>query len=242
MTTVDPGRGAARARVVDVAATMLGDRGPAAVTTRAVAEAAGLQAPAIYRLFGDKDGLLEAVAEKVMADFVATKAAVVEAAAAGDVNPVEDLRAGWRTQIEFGLANPAVFRLLSDPDRVQLSAAARAGRELLRTRVRRVAAAGRLRTSEEHTADLLHAAGIGTVQTLLATPTDERDPALAEAMLDAVLARVLVATADGADATGDPALAAAVAFRAVAPELEELSPAERHLVVEWLDRTIAAHG
>ncbi|WP_338419811.1 TetR family transcriptional regulator [Streptomyces klenkii] len=34
------------------------------MTTRAVAAAAGVQAPAIYRLFGDKDGLLEAVAEQ----------------------------------------------------------------------------------------------------------------------------------------------------------------------------------
>ena len=46
----------------------------AAVTTRAVADAAGVQAPTLYRLFGDKDGLMEAVAEHVMAAFVHAKA------------------------------------------------------------------------------------------------------------------------------------------------------------------------
>ncbi|MGI3786407.1 MAG: TetR/AcrR family transcriptional regulator, partial [Janthinobacterium lividum] len=73
-------RNVTRARVVDVAAHLLQSEGPAAVTTRAVAEGAGVQAPTIYRLFGDKDGLLEAVAEHVMAAFVSAKT-VREAAA-----------------------------------------------------------------------------------------------------------------------------------------------------------------
>src|SRR3954464_9024804 len=103
-----------RGRIVAVAARLLHEQGSGAVTTRGVAEAAGVQAPAIYRLFGDKDGLLEAVAEHVMATFVSTKATVLEAAAADAVDSLDDLRAGWQTQIEFGLANPAVFRLLSD--------------------------------------------------------------------------------------------------------------------------------
>ncbi|MGI8416298.1 MAG: TetR family transcriptional regulator, partial [Nakamurella sp.] len=62
---------------------------------RGVAEAAGLQAPTLYRLFGDKDGLLDAVAEHVMATYVSVKAAIVEAATADDADPLDDLRAGW---------------------------------------------------------------------------------------------------------------------------------------------------
>ena len=72
-----------RARIVDAAARLLREAGPAAVTTRGVAEAAGLQAPAIYRLFGDKDGLLEAVAEHVLATWVDSKARTVEPAVSG---------------------------------------------------------------------------------------------------------------------------------------------------------------
>src|SRR5690242_2856509 len=124
-------------------------RGPVAVTTRGVAEGAGVQAPTIYRLFGDKDGLLEAVAEQVLATYVAAKADVVDAAAANDVDPLDDLHAGWRAQIDFGLDNPAVFRLLSDPDRAGRSPAARSGMLVLESRVHRIALTGRLRVSEQ---------------------------------------------------------------------------------------------
>ncbi|MFC7571734.1 TetR/AcrR family transcriptional regulator [Klenkia terrae] len=140
-----PTRDRTRTAVVEAAARLLRDAGGDAVTTRAVAEAAGVQAPTLYRLFGDKDGLLEAVVEHELATFVAAKAAQVRAAAEAEDDPVEDLRAGWHRQVEFGLTHPAVFALLSDPARAARSAAARSGREVLAARVHRVALAGRLR-------------------------------------------------------------------------------------------------
>ncbi|NAZ87349.1 TetR/AcrR family transcriptional regulator [Kineococcus indalonis] len=230
-------RGDARSRIVDVAARLLREQGPAAVTTRGVAEAAGVQAPAIYRLFGDKDGLLEAVAEHVLATHVSTKAALVRAASAGDVDPLEDLRAGWDAQVEFGLANPAVFRLLSDPDRAWRSPAAEAGRRVLESRVHRVALAGRLRVGERHAVEVIHAAGTGVVQTLLSTPAEQRDAGLAASVYEAV-ARQVLTDAPGS-APGGPT-AAAVALRALAPRLDVLSAAERALLTEWLDRVIDA--
>ncbi|WP_433301138.1 TetR/AcrR family transcriptional regulator [Actinoplanes sp. CA-030573] len=231
------GRAATRTAIVDAAADLLREGGPAAVTTRGVAERAGVQAPAIYRLFGDKDGLLEAVAEHVMAAFVADKAAGMAAATAAEVDPLDDLRASWHRQIDFSLANPAVFRLLSDPERVLGSPAARMGRQLLETRVHRLAAAGRLRVSEPRAVDLIQAAGIGTIQILLASPPERRDPALADAMMEAVLSRILTdATADAPAGAADGPLAAAVALRASAPRLGALSDSERRLLVEWLDR------
>ncbi|WP_432908175.1 TetR/AcrR family transcriptional regulator [Micromonospora matsumotoense] len=222
-----------RAAIVHAAAWLLRESGPGAVTTRGVAERAGVQAPTIYRLFGDKDGLLDAVAEHVMATFVSDKAARVAAATAADVDPLDDLRASWRKQIEFGLANPAVFRLLSDPERVLGSPAARTGRQILETRIHRLATAGRLRVPEPHAVDLIHAAGIGTIQTLLATPQERRDPRLGDAMMEAVLGRIL---ADPPPEAPDGAIATAVALRALAPQLRVLSDSERQLLVEWLDR------
>lgn len=226
-----------RSKIVEVAARLLREHGPAAVTTRGVAEAAGVQAPTIYRLFGDKDGLLEAVAEHVMTGYVSAKAAIVAAASAEEVDPLEDLRAGWRTQIEFGLANPALFRLLSEPDRVLHSPAARSGRYVLESRVHRVAMTGRLRVSERRAVDLVQAAGVGAIQTLLSTPPGHRDAGLADGMLEAVLRHVLTDAPDRADSG---AMATAVAFRAIAPRLDVLSHAERQLLTEWLDRVIAA--
>ncbi|MFX7747833.1 TetR family transcriptional regulator, partial [Acinetobacter baumannii] len=62
---------------------------------------------------------------------------------------------------------------------------------MLEERLRRVAAAGRLRIPEADAVTLVHAAGTGAVLALL-----EQDPAvrrddLAEPLLDAVLARIL---------------------------------------------------
>jgi len=81
VVSVETGRARTQAAIVEVAARLLDTGGPDAVTTRAVAAEAGVQAPTIYRLFGDKDGLLEAVAEQVMATFVSAKAATVSSQA-----------------------------------------------------------------------------------------------------------------------------------------------------------------
>jgi len=242
-TGAPTGRDAVRARLVDVAAQLLRQRGPTAVTTRAVAAAAGVQAPTIYRVFGDKDGLLDAVAERAADDFVAAKAAAAHAEAGRGTDPVHDLRAAFSDQVDFGVANPEVFRLLGDPARVLRSGAARAGREVLRARVHRVALAGRLRVPEERCVDVVQSAGTGVIQTLLATPAPDRDPQLATTVWDAVAAAVLLPGAhdqQGGKATQLPAAqaeaATVIGFRALAPQLPGLSDAERTLLVEWLDR------
>jgi len=226
-----------RSRIVDVAARLLRERGPAAVTTRGVAEGAGVQAPAIYRLFGDKDGLLDAVAEHVLATYVSSKVAIVEGASADDVDPLDDLRAGWQMQIDFGVANPTLFRLLSDPGRGSRSPAAQSGRQVLQARIHRLAVSGRLRVSEQRAVDLIHAAGTGTVLTILSTPPEHREPGLAEGMFEAVLRQILT---DAPHQAGTGPIAAAVTLRAITPHLDMLSDAERQLLAEWLDRTIDA--
>jgi len=236
MTDPTDARSATRARIVEVAAGLLATSGPTAVTTRAVAEQAGVQAPTIYRLFGDKDGLLEAVAEHVMAAHVARKAAHQQAATAAGNDPLDDLRTSWTAQIDFGLANPAVFRMLSEPGRLVQSPTYRSGQQVLEGKIHRVAATGRLRVSEQRAAALVQAAGVGTIQLLLSTPPEQRDPGLAESMYEAVLAQVLT---DAPAQDDDGPTSTAVALRALAPGLEALTPAERDLLVEWLDRVIA---
>jgi AcrR family transcriptional regulator len=228
-----------RAKIIDVAAQLLREQGPAAVTTRGVAQGAGVQAPTIYRLFGDKDGLLEAVAEHVLASYVSSKAATVATASADGTDPLDDLRAGWRAQIDFGLANPALFRLLSDPDRVLHSPAAESGLQVLRTRVHRIAEAGRLRVSEQRAMGLIQSAGVGAISVLLTTPPDHRDLGLPDEIFDAVLRQILTDDLTDAPPQGhNGAVAAAVALRAITADLEMLSPAERVLLGEWLDRAI----
>jgi AcrR family transcriptional regulator len=236
--TVSVGRAAGtrddvRAAVVAAAVHLLHEHGLDAVTTRAVAHAAGVQAPTIYRLFGDKDGLVEAVAEHVMAAWTATQSA---SASAGD-DPVADLRTGWRSHVQFGLANPELYGLLTAPGRSAVSPATAAGVDVLRARVRRLAESGLLRVDEDRAVRMVHAAGTGTVLALLGTPADARDPGLADAMFDA-LSRSILATAPAVPDTG--ATAVAIAFRTQVPDLPGLTDAERALLAEWVSRAISA--
>jgi AcrR family transcriptional regulator len=226
------GRHKTRASIIECAARLLREQGANAVTTRAVAQAAGMQAPTIYRFFEDKEALLDAVAEHVFATYVTGKTLVEDS---GD--PLADLRAGWDTHIGFGLANAALFGILIDPSREARSPAAAAGLEVLRARVHRVAAIGRLRVAESRAVELIHAAGTGAVLTLLTTPPQRRDLGLADAMYEAVMRSILT---DVPTLPADNVTAAAVAFRAVAPNLLALTYAERALLSEWLDR--AAEG
>jgi AcrR family transcriptional regulator len=222
-----------RDRLVQVAARLLATQGPDAVTTRSVALAAGVQAPAIYRLFGDKNGLLDAVVHDGFAGYVARKAPVDT-----DGDPIVGLRAGWRLHVGFGLANPELFRLmhtaLRTPDGRAIAAA---GIEILRARVRRVAETGRLRVTERRAVDLIHAAGTGVVLTLIGQAEDERDEALADTAWDSI--RTTILTDTPADGVAGPA-AAAVTLRAALPGLTALTPAERALLGDWLDRITEA--
>lgn len=225
-------REALRSTIVEAASRLLADRGAHAVTTRAVAELAGVQAPAIYRLFGDKSGLIDAVAEHVMQSYVADKTAWVTASGEG---PVEELRVAWQGHVQFGLTNADLYALLNTPGRVSRSPATAAGIEVLRTRIRRIAAAGLLRVDVDRAVDMVHAAGAGAVLTLLGMPEAERDLGLADAMFDVVADGILAASRSADDATVPTA---ANTFMAVLPDLPGLTDAERALMAEWVTRAL----
>ncbi|HEX8432397.1 MAG TPA: TetR/AcrR family transcriptional regulator [Longimicrobium sp.] len=223
-----------RQRIVDAAADLLARGGRDAVTTRAVSAAAGVQAPTIYRHFGDMRGLLDAAAHDTLAAYVRTKAT-----RADTDDPVDDLRRGWDLHLAFGLANPAVYvHLYGDPAATASASAAREGIEVLRGLVARIAEAGRLRVSVAEATRLIHAAGSGVTLSLLAMPAEARESSLSETMREAVLAAVTVPNGPPADPPGAARVATrAVALRAVLDEGSEvLSPAESHLLGEWLDR------
>ncbi|WP_083881095.1 TetR/AcrR family transcriptional regulator [Nocardia araoensis] len=223
-----PGREQTRQRVVEAAIDLLTRGGRDAVTTRAVADAAGLQPPAIYRLFGDKDGLLDAVAEHGFAAFLATKHVDPDPR-----DPIEDLRAGWDVAVEFGLANPALYTLMYTEPVGKTSAAFKAGMEILMGRIRRLAAGGWLRVDEELAAQIIHATARGAVLTWLSLPEERRKPALLTTLRESMVAAVTNQQPAVQDA--GPA-GAARALRAVLPEQTTLSSAEQQLLREWLNR------
>ncbi len=218
-----------RERIVAAAATLLAEGGRDAVSTRAVSAAAGVQAPTIYRLFGDKQGLLDAVADHAFAEYLATKSDLDPTD-----DPVDDLRAGWDLHVGLGLANPALYLLMNgDPRPGAASSAAVAGAEVLAGRIHRIAEAGRLRISEQRAAHLVTSAGRGITLTLISMPPDRRDPALSELAREAVIKAII--TDAPADSAPGP-VTAAVALRAVLPQTDVLSEGERGLLQEWLAR------
>src|ERR1700730_13644796 len=220
------GREQVRQRVIEAAIDLLTREGRDAVTTRRVAVAAGLQPPAIYRLFGDKDGLLDAVAEHGFAAFLAAKHIDHD-----PVDPIEDLPAGWGLAVAGGRANPALYTLMySEPARAA-SAAFKAGTEILMGRIRRLAAGGWLRVDEELAAMIIRATAHGAVLTWLSLPADKRDPALLTILRESMV----TAVTSQRPAVQEPGPAgAARALRAALPAQTTLSGAERRLLGEWL--------
>lgn len=222
--------GGVRARILDAASKLLAAGGAAALTTRALASAASVQAPTLYRLFGEKRGLLNAVAEHALATFVAKKAAVEP-----HPDPVQDLRDAWDSYVAFGLANPAVFAIMNEVGApASASPATLAGLVILSQRVQRIARAGRLAVPVEQAVALIHAAGVGAVTILLSMPAQERDRQLSLMARDAVLAAIL---AEPRTRSGYAAITPlAVALRSRLDEAADLTPGERLLLSELLDR------
>ena len=204
-----------RDRIVAAAAALLDEGGREAVSTRAVSALANVQAPTIYRIFGDKQGLLDAVATHGFQAYLEEKTGQ----AATD-DPVEDLRTGWDTHVEFGLANPALYSLIYGEPRPGATTPA-------------AAAAGRLRVSEERAAGMVHAAGCGTTLTLIAEPPERRDLTVSTLTREAVIAAI---TTDAPTAEDPGAAGAAIALRAALPSTSALTVHERALLTEWLDR------
>src|SRR6476660_738716 len=241
MSSSDP-KPDARARILRAATELLASGGRNAVTTRAVSAAAAVQPPTIYRHFGDMQGLFEAVARDTFATYAREKAS-----RSRTNDPVEDLRRAWDLHIAFSLAHPDVFALLySAPSVAAYRPVIDEGVALLQDLVARVAEAGRLRVDVAHATNLIHAAGTGVTLTLAAAPPDERDPRLCETMREAILTAITVpdsAEAPGATSAAERVAVHAVALRALLTEAHNvLSPAERQLFNDWLDRLATARN
>lgn len=208
---------------------LLAEGGHEAVSTRAVSAAAGVQAPVIYRIFGDKQGLLDAVTSEAFRIYLDGKAQLHRTD-----DPVADLRHGWDLHLAFGLAHPALYTLMYGAPRTgSPPPAALQAEQVLAEHVHRIAEAGRLRIGENLAAHLIHATANGITLALLARPEAQRDPALSTTGREAVITAI---TTD-APATSDPGpTAAALALAANLPEDTALSTNEKAMLGEWLDR------
>lgn len=226
-------------KMLRAAADLLRTGGVEALSTRAVASAAGVQPPTIYRQFGDKEGLLDAVAHFALKKYMHAKRRMLDAA--GD--PVDLLRQLWDLHVDFGLKNSDAYVLAyGDPRPGQTAAAAQETIAMLEEAVTRIADQGRLCMSVERATKLVHAAGVGLVLTTLALAPSERDPQLPVIARENVLGAILTDTRTRpAKASRLPARAVALAEAVRSADVIPMTSAERALLTEWLDRLANNH-
>jgi len=230
---VAPSAQATRDRILLAAERLLAEGGPEAVATRTVSAAAGVQAPAIYRIFGDKQGLLDEVTRAGFERYLDS-----EATPEPSSGPLEDLRVGWDQHVGFALANPYLYALVyGDPDRLRDSPTAAAAQAVVAAKVHRLAAEGLLGVNEERATQILLAAGCGTALTLIGSPPESRDPSLSSAVREACIAAITTDT-PAAPPASTGRVGAAVALRADLDVAQEFSPGEKALMTEWLTRII----
>ncbi|MEU0883138.1 TetR/AcrR family transcriptional regulator [Lentzea sp. NPDC005914] len=215
----------ARDRLLLAAAELLDGGGT--VSTRAVCERAGVQAPTLYHHFGSKQGLIDAVLNHGFTQYVAVESS-------GD--PLGDLREGWDRHVRFGLEHPSFYGLLYG--RVELGkpcAVTAPAHAALRDRFTEAAREGLLTAPPDDAAEQLLAANVGVTLTLIAQP--EPDFGLSERVREAALAGVMRGTKAEAPTRAN----AALTLRAlVDADPADLSPGERALLGELLDRLAQA--
>jgi AcrR family transcriptional regulator len=94
-----------RNEIISVTEKLLSSVGRDTVTIRTIADLAKVQAPTIYRIFGDKVGLLNAVAEEGFTRYMTIKPEFDSS-----LGIIEELRKGWDIHVEFGIEHPELYK------------------------------------------------------------------------------------------------------------------------------------
>jgi AcrR family transcriptional regulator len=226
-----------KARILAVAAELVARSPDGDVSTRAVCEAAGVGAPALYRHFGDKEGLLSAVVDHGWERYLAAKRE-----RRPGTDPVQDLRDGWDGHTEFALRNPNLYRLMNSPAMRTPPAAALESHRILTGDLRRAAEQGKLRLAPELAAQMIMSSNVGVCLMLVSRPATFTDRTLSRRVRDAVHAVVftpdVTAPAAGADAVASavPATATRLGAQLRQNPSPAFTPAEAAMFTEWLDR------
>ncbi|MCX5335508.1 TetR/AcrR family transcriptional regulator [Streptomyces sp. NBC_00140] len=219
----------AREKILEAAAELLATAPAAEVSTRAVCEAAGVGAPMLYRLFGDKAGLLAAVVDRGFEQYLASKRA-----ARPSEDPVADLKSGWDNHMRFALEHPHHYRLMYSPELTVPPAAASEAHALLHAILERCAAAGRLTVPPVLATQIIMSANVGASLSMLTRPEQYPDPGFSARLRDAVIDS-LTRPAGPAQGDGVPVAAATLAARLRAEPHESFTPSESGLLQQWLE-------
>ncbi|MGW3622442.1 TetR/AcrR family transcriptional regulator [Streptomyces sp. NPDC000880] len=189
-----------------------------------------------------RQGLLSAVVDSGFDKYLETKRQHRPGA-----DPIEDLRDGWDTHVDFALRNPNLYRLMNSPAMRTPPAAALECHQILTRDVERAAAQGKLRIAPELAAQMVMSANVGVALMLVTRLSTFTDKSTSRRVRDAVHAAIFTpdvyAPAEtGAEDAQVPSTAARLnALLRQSPD-PALTPAETGLMTEWLDRLSNAPG
>jgi AcrR family transcriptional regulator len=226
-----------RCRILDVTESLLRGIGRDAITIRAVADEAKVQLPTIYRLFGDKVGLLDAVAERGFIRYMA-----IEPEHRESLEPIEQLRRGWDIHVRFGLESPELYDLMyTNNHSHKVTPAAQIALNGLTALIGRLAASGSLKVSQEEATFVAFSSASGVVLSTYFLPGVLHDPSylvnIRESMISAI-------TTEANSHEGGLIANAAATLGGNLDRLKVFSPNEKNLLHEWLNRilTSSANG
>ncbi|MFF4594660.1 TetR/AcrR family transcriptional regulator [Amycolatopsis sp. NPDC001319] len=220
----------AKDRLLLAAAQLLDAAAGGPVSTRAICERAGVQAPTLYHHFGSKQGLLDAVVNFGFTQYVESTDKN-----RADADPVEQIREGWDRHVDYGLAHPAFYLLLYGQIEPGVPCTLTSSAEaMLLELLTRAARQGRLRVAPAEAAQQIAAANSGVTLSLIAQPEDARDLEMSHQVREALLARLITdAPADAGSSVGVLAVALSTALD---EQSDQLTPVEQTMLREWLGR------
>jgi AcrR family transcriptional regulator len=224
-----------RSCILDVTESLLRSMGRDAITIRAVADECKVQLPTIYRLFADKVGLLDAVAERGFTRYMA-----IEPEHRESLEPIEQLRHGWDIHVRFGLESPELYGLMyAESHSRKVTPAAQIALDGLNALIGRLAASGSLKVSQEEATFVAFASASGAVLSTYFLPGVLHDPSYLVNIRESMISSITT------EAKGHDDGLIANAVTTLGGNLEHvkvLSLNEKNLLHEWLNRILASPG
>jgi AcrR family transcriptional regulator len=237
-------------RLLLAGAQLMDAAGGPEVSTRAVCDLAGVQAPTLYHHFGSKEGLLDAVVSHGLRRFLDAHRDDDDRK---NVDPIEQIRQGWDIHVQFGLAHPAFYaHIYGHVERGKQCGVVADVELMLLQALEPAARQGRLSVTPAAAAAQILAASSGVVLALITDPSAEPDMGLSHRVRDAMLTSLTVST------TGDvrpgrgrrvplpseptPASAAVTLSAALDGGSPALTATENALLRDWLARIANQHA
>ena len=175
---------ATREEIIRATAELLAASETGDVSTREICERAGIQAPTLYRQFGDKDRLIATVVDEAFSRHLDPKRVP-----APDADPVQVVRDDWDAHTAWALEHPVFYRLIFSPF-VSGSRAAADAHAFLQRDLERAAAVGLLTVSASVAAQMILSANVGACLMIINRGAEFDDPSLSGRLRDAIHAQV----------------------------------------------------